>query len=163
MNGKYIMSVVMCLFLGAILMVSPIGVKSAIEAQAEAKYEETRYSNYQRNVTTVETVLLDAVNSFNESRSFDVYYGDVSKIYQVFQGVAGIEVKDVYEVDPMQGYKEVSLLREGSSPAAVKFNLLTTDVLTTLGVFNKMELPVQSIVYNAPNELTVIILTGGDV
>lgn len=163
MNGRVLVSGVLTLGLAAAAFVSPIGWPAVSGVLEQQKLNETRMATSERNLQVASDSLLSAVNEFNNARTFDVYYGDVPKLSEVFSGIAGIEVKDIYKCDPSNGFIDSGYLVEGDSPAAVRFSLVTDDPSSALSVILKMELPVYSISWESPNSLSVIVLTGGEV
>lgn len=163
MKGKIIFPALLCVALTGALVLSPYGVGSAKKQLDIQAAQETKMETYKRNVETAESMLLDSVNSFVEGRTFDVAYNDVSKIHEVLSKIAGIQVKDMEKVDPYAGFIESGYIMQGDTPAAVQFNLLTTDPTTAISVFDKMELPIYSVSWDSPNIMTVVVLTGGEV
>lgn len=163
MNKKIIVSGVVTLALFATAMVSPFGLPAASAVIAEQKAEEVRRNTYAHNLDTVEGLLLNAVNEFNDSRTFDVYYGDITRLHEVLAGIAGITVSETVKVDPMNGYLDAGYIVDSDSVSAVRFMLLTDDPATAIGVLQRMQLPIYEISWQSPNSLSVTFLTGGAV
>lgn len=143
------------------LAISPFGLPNAVSGIRAAKAESTKIENYALNEQMLSNMVVEAQNKFADSREFDVYFGDVSGIYSVLKNIAGIEIKGHYQVDPMNNFVEKGMVHEGSTPAAVRFDLLVSDVDTALKVIQKMELPLAQVSYSEPNTLSVTFLTGG--
>lgn len=162
MKLKVVFFGVVTVALAAVFVFSPVGVLKLTTELSSYKAEQLRRQTYENNLTAAETDYSMAKYNFEESRTFDVYYGDIARIREVLVNVAGIEVREIEEVDPSNQFLTRQLWVEGSAPEAVKFNMLVTDVDTAIGVFNQMQLPIYSISYGAPNEFSVIFLTGGE-
>lgn len=163
MNSRVLLSGACALSLAAIAFLSPAGLTTASAKLQEKALQETKLETYERNILTVENSLVNAVKSFNESRTFDVYYGDIARLQEVFRGIAGLEVKEVVKSDPLNNFVDDGYLVEGDTPAAVRFSLVVDDLTSALKVIKKMELPVCEITWEAPNNLSIVVLTGGEV
>lgn len=163
MNKKIVVSGVAALGLFAVAMVSPVGWPAASAKIEQQQLEETRRNTYEHNLDTVEGLLVNAVNTFNEERTFDVYYGDVERLHEVFAGIAGITVSEMVKVDPMNGYLDAGFVVDGDTVSAVRFVLVTDNPTTAIGVIQRMQLPVYEISWQSPNSLSVTFLTGGTV
>lgn len=146
----------------AAVTVSPIGVPAAIKAlEAEEEFilkEDIANAKLQSATSS----LIDSVEEFNNSRTFDLYYGDIDKLTEVLSTVAGISVKNVAIVDPMSNFQVVGYYSEGDNPSCVQFELIVESVENAMAVLERMELPVYSVYVEHPNILNVIFLSGGD-
>ena len=163
MKGKQVFLASTTVALIAALAVSPYGVMSArakLEARAATR---DRQNTARHNINTVTDILTSNVESFNASREFDIYYGDLDRIGEIIHGVAGVEIREVTSVDPGDYWKEVGPYVEGDKSVAIKYDLAVVDPLVALGVFEKMELPVHDIVIDYPNQMSITFLTGGEV
>ena len=162
MNSRTIISAAVTVGLFAVMMVSPVGYPAVAAKVSQKEAETARVNTYQFNLNSAKNALLESVNTYNETRVFDVYYGDISKIYDVLTSVAGITVSGITKVDPAQGYVDAGAYTEGDTPLAVEFQLLTDDASSAIRIINKMELPIYEIDWQSPNSLSVIFLTGGE-
>lgn len=163
MNMKTVIAAGVMVGLFATAAVSPLGYPAFSAKLAEKELEEARLGTYQFNLASTQRALVESVNAYNEARTFDVYYGDVTRVYDVLANIAGISVSSITKVDPANGYVDAGVYTEGDTPLAVEVVMLTDDVASAVKVIEKMELPVYEIDWQSPNVLSVIFLTGGEV
>lgn len=147
--------------LAVVLVVAPFGVPNVLIAARAAKAEAIKLENYTTNEQTLHNIVASAQNTFADGREFDVYFGDTAGIYSVLKNIAGVEVKNMVQVDPLGNFVERGMIVDGSDPAAARFDLVVSDVGTALKLIQKLQLPLVDVSYTEPNALSVTFLTGG--
>lgn len=152
---------VSALALGVVLMVSPIGILNARDNLRRAKAEEVKMDTYIANEEAALSSLEAAKSAFESDREFDIAYSDPAGIYSVLSNVSGVEVKNTVIVDPLNNFVEKGMLVSGAPHAAVRMDLVVSDVDSVLSTVVKLQLPLVSVDYSYPNSLSITFLTGG--
>jgi len=143
--------------------ISIVGYTRAVQIISVHKAEENKALEYEERGEAANQQLYSIVDNYNNSRTFDIFYGDVGKISKLFGSLAGIKVENISWVDPLNNYVETGWYTEGDTGNAICFSLQVTDIGSTLNVLNKLELPIASLSIQYPGEIQVIFLTGGEV
>lgn len=160
MNRKTLFATAVCIVLAVVLGLTPFGVQGAMEVQADNDAVVQRMEQASNRLSSAEAAVVAAVNDANSARSFDVYYGDLDNLGYAFTSL-GIEIIEVVEVYPMDGFREGVAIVSGDTPAAVRYTLEADSVMTIFGVLEQMELPVYSIIVDGDTRMDVTFLTGG--
>ena len=148
----------------AALAVSPYSIPAAMETLDAEERIAVQEAAAQQQLSSANASLVSAVSAYNESRTFDIYYGDITKVGELLNGTAGISVKSLNAVDPMNHFQVSGpVIQDDTQPACVQCELVVEDITTALAVLERMELPVYSIYMEYPNTLTVVFMSGGDV
>lgn len=162
---KTVFSAVLLILLTAFVVVSPWGYQGVAEREGLRTQEAANVAQAQGQVNDAELALSTAVQEYNDTRDFDVYYGDVDSILKIFSGLSGISVQTTVVVDPMDNFSEHGMWDAGQAGScqAVRFDLLVTDIDSAINAITRMQLPVQSLNVIHPNRILVTTLTGGEV
>ena len=163
MKSRKLFSFCLAGILGATLFCAPFGISKSYATLDSLKTSVRRENNMKKNLSIVEGYVVSSASEFTSSRSFELSISDVDAMQKVFEDLRTTEVVEVYEVDAMNDFADVKQYTSGDSPNAVRFKLLVTDYPSFLTTLEKLELPVYSVEYTAPNEVNFIYLTGGTV
>lgn len=163
MRGRLILAGVVAAAGIAATCFAPTGVSAVKNIYVQESQEQAKYDAAQAKLHKAESDVTAAVNTYNSSRDFDIYYGDVDRLLEVFAGLPGIQVRRTTIVDHLDNFGEVVTYQSGSQHAAVKVELVVSDLKSAITIIDTMDLPVVSIQYSYPNLLTVVFMTGGTV
>lgn len=161
--SKTLFSLFTCIVMLAVLALTPFGVQGISDIQIKAQTAEDSKNAADDLLRDTQAQVVQTVNSFIDQRTFGVAYDDVSKLASVLSSIGGISVANVYDVDPAQNYVDIGFHKEGSSSSAVRFELVVENPFVALNAIDALQLAVVSIDYAAPNDMSVIALTGGDI
>lgn len=143
------------------VIASPFGV-----LQTKAKYEQFNsvvagYTFAQDNFKNTQANIDTARDAFIARRTFEVDFGDVSRVVQLLNGVNTIQVSKVMCCDALNQFIQTAEWEERRTPSAVCISLSVENTVAALNVLSKMELPIYSISVVDTNAVDVIFLTGG--
>lgn len=161
--NKVTFTLALCALLLAGLLFTPYGVQGVMEVRAVHQSAAETKAIADNNLAVAKNNAVSSVQDFINNRTFGVAYDDVSKLSSVLGSVSGIQVANVYSVDPSQGYVDIGFHVEGSTAKAVRFELIVENPEIALSAIETLQLATVSIEYNAPDAMDVIFLTGGDI
>lgn len=160
MKIKTLLSGVLCLGLAALLVATPIGIPGVLATKSENDAIAVRKEAAEQRRQQVENSLLNVVSEVNNTRKFDIYYGDLENLTAAFLSM-GIKIEDTIVVYPMDDFREGAGHVSGEETAAIKYKLSGESIMSMLGVLEQMELPIYAIDINGDTELSVTFMTGG--
>lgn len=161
--NKVTFTLALCALLLAGLLLAPCGVQGVMEVRAVQQSAEETKAIADNNLEVAKSNAVSSVQSFLDARTFGVAYNDVSKLSSVLGSVSGIQVANVYKVDPSQGYSDIGYYIEGDTAKAARFELVVENPEVALSAIETLQLAVVSIEYSFPDAMDVIFLTGGDI
>ena len=162
-KGRLLLTAGVLLVSTICLTFSRFGLLSAVDAVHREQSTKAKFETSETNLRTMSNMMVGSVESFNEARSFDIYYGDVDRIEQVVKGLSGITLEQITVVDPTNGFVDEKIYESGDTPIAVRCDVMVVDIIKSLDILAKMELPVYSVYFDGTNKLGVTFLTGGEV
>lgn len=139
------------------------GIRAMGSVDEEISNFNVEYDSYSNALSAAENAVVSSVSAFNDQRTFDIYYGDLEGITQIFEGIAGISVQNIVEILPMEGFRDGVYYDGTSTPTAVRYELVADDLVSAMNVIVRMQLPVYSIVMSFPNTISVTFMTGGEI
>ena len=146
----------------AFLPMSPYNYGDVSNNLAELKVAQAEYNGARADLNRAQQELLQAQNSFDDGRTFEVYYGDIVRLKELFGGIAGLNVQTITNCDATKNFAtSVPWSAEDPvAPTAVKFSITAEDTVTALNIINRMELPITQLMVTEPNMIDFIFLTG---
>lgn len=153
--------VVISLF-AALAPVSPYSVLKTKESLDLARQAHQSYLEGKALHNQTKQELQSAKAAFDTSRVFEVYYGDIVRINQLFEGISTISVASVTSCNAAEYFAPIASWSEddGTKSSAIKFSLVSDDLVAALNIINKLELPIYKLEVAEPNLLDVTFLTG---
>lgn len=159
--NKTIFTLALSAALLAGLLLTPYGVQGVLDIKSANEQAVESRDAMSSNLQLAQNQAVADVQAFIDNRTFGVAYDDVTKLASVLGSVSGIEILNVYDVDPSQGYVDIGYNTENSKPKAVRFELSVVDPYVALNAIETLQLAVVSIEYNTPDVMDVIFLVGG--
>lgn len=146
----------------AALPQSPFNFQKTMDSYNRLKSAKASYSEQERNYNVAQQSLLASQSNFDSSRTFEVYYGDVTRLKQLFDGIASVSVTSITNCSAADYFSPTVTWSpdDGIPPDAVKISLTAEDTITALNIINKMELPIYQLDITEPNLVDVTFLTG---
>lgn len=144
------------------LPMSPYNILKTKENFDKLKEAQASYAEAKRSLALAEQSLLASQNTFTSGRTFEVHYGDITRLNQLLNGIAGLSVTSITGCDATNYFASTATWSpdDVSTPTGIKVSLTTEDVASTLRILNKMELPLYQISVTEPNLVDAIFLTG---
>lgn len=143
------------------VFISPYNINNTLANYRQVNSAVAGYTFAQDNLKNTQVGVNSARDAFSSQRTFEVHFSDVSRIVQLLNGVATIQVSEVMCCDALNQFVPTVMWEEGMSPSAVRITLSVEDTIVALNVLAKMELPVYSVSTLEPGTVTIIFLTGG--
>ena len=163
MRGRLIVSGLTAIASVVMIFATPQGLPAVRELYATEQQSYEEYERATQTVSTAETVLVNTVEEYNNTREFPIYYGDIDRIMEILEGLPGIEIFRTTVVDPTDNFCDLYLYQSGCDHAAIKFELAVSDFKGAIACLENLQIPLYSIQYSHPNTLNVVFLTGGTV
>lgn len=158
---KRVIYMVMAVAVVAGVVLSPYSIIKTLSNTKELNTSLRQYVTAKAQLDSSKEFVMQAESDFNQSRTFEIGYYDVSRLVKVLNNVVTITVSSVNEADPRQNFAAGSAWSEGNESDAIAISLAVEDTASALRILEKMELPIYSIAITEPNIVTVTFLTGG--
>ena len=158
---RTVVAVLLTLVVVAALLFSPFSLAAAETAIATYESEKSRASTLQFNLDSIESSCSSVVAKFNDTRTFDVFYGDLERLNQILNGVGGIEILTTNVMSAEPPYDFEKIYEPSDVPSVIQYELRTSDPLATVRVLERMQLPVIELIVTFPETVTVTFMTGG--
>lgn len=149
-----------CLF--AYLFVGSPNIRDFLAARENIQVTLNSYAQGKQDAYTSNKDLEAAKSEFSAGRTFDFDYKDLEGISKLFNAVSGMKVKEVNAVSVQSGFTEVQPWVDTKSVEALRFTLECSNAFDALRVIQKIQLPVESIVW-ADGKVTLTVLSGQEV
>lgn len=143
--------------------VSPYSLSKTMDNQQRLEQSKGSYAAANWDLNASKSALTLSQNKFIEGRSFEVHFGDITRLKQLFDGIAGISVGSVTGCSVKDSFSTTVEWSEDSQDTAVRISLTVEDILTALTIIDKMELPLYQIVATEPNMIEIVFLTGEEI
>lgn len=147
----------------ALVPSSPYGISKTMENMERLEQSKESYAAANRELNAARGSLTNSQNNFIGDRTFEVHYGDVARLRQLFDGIAGISVASITNCSVKDNFASTVEWSEDSIDTAVKISLTTEDLVTALNIIDRMELPLYQINAVEPNMVEIIFLTGEEI
>lgn len=147
---------------GAFLPMSPYNFGSAQSMMTELKLSQADYVGAKADLNRAQQELAKAQSTYDSGRTFEVYYGDIIRLKELFSGIAGLNIQTITNCDATKNFAtSVPWSAEDPvAPTAVKFSITAEDPTSALNIINRMELPIVQLTVTEPNMIDFIFLTG---
>lgn len=146
----------------AVMFVPQFNMPSLAGAFREREQLEIRKATYERNIGTVETVLAENIQKFEESRTAEVDYKDLNALKNTIGAIPGITITEMFAVDFSDGFENYRTYVEGERVQGVHFELTAPSYEDVASVLSRIQVPVYSFAMRGGNAYGVTLLTGGE-